>query len=509
MTLFDLFDAARQERPRATALNDVSYDDLHRGVLRVAHRLAQQGLKSGYRIALYCENRLAFVYTYLAALRLGAIVVPANVLYRASDLEHVLGNARVALVLASEATAGFVRDLPSTYAIVEAADVEAWARDCSIDPPVPSIDLDPDEVAMIVYTSGTTGRSKGAMLTHGNLVAISTALIVAWRWTAADTLLIALPLFHIHGLCAALNSSLAVGGRIIIHERFDAAAIVAEMQRDATMFFGVPTMYVRLLEGGVPPWTGDGVWRLRLCVSGSAPLSAEVFDEFTKRFGTEILERYGATEFGFALSNRLGGPRVGGSVGVPLPGMRVRIAALGETAALEAGETGELLVSGPSVFAGYWEMSEATAAAFATDADGTRWYRSGDLAVYDAAHGVYRIVGRLKELIITGGFNVYPREVEIEIEQFPTVAASAVVGIADRARGELPVAFVEARDGFDSEALLAHLRSRLASFKVPRDVVVVDALPRNALGKIEKHKLRAAHGAVHEVIERGPRPGGL
>jgi len=248
----------------------------------------------------------------------------------------------------------------------------------------------------------------------------------------------------------------------------------------------VPTMYVRLLErplDAAPP-------PLRLWVSGSAPLSADLFEQFRERFGAEILERYGATEFGFALTNRYGGPCIPGSVGVPFPAMRVRIASPGSAEPAPDDEVGEVLVSGTSVFKGYWENPDATADAFIVDDEGTRWYRSGDLGTYDSAQQVYRIVGRLKELIITGGFNVYPREVEIEIDQFVAVRASAVVGRPDRARGELPVAFIEAESGFDPEALLVHLRARVASFKVPREIIVVEALPRNALGKIEKHRLR-------------------
>ena len=253
------------------------------------------------------------------------------------------------------------------------------------------------------------------------------------------------------------------------------------------MFFGVPTMYVRLLEA-----LGTGtVPKLRLCVSGSAALAADVHDAFRERFGTDILERYGATEFGFALTNRYGGPRVAGSVGVPFPGTRVRVSDPKTRDDVPPGTVGELLVSGPSVFAGYWELPEATEAAFVTDANGTRWYASGDLALYDASDRVYRIVGRSKELIISGGFNIYPREIEIEIDRHPGVVASAVVGIPDAARGELPIAFLEATEAIDTDALLATLRERLASFKLPRAVHVVDALPRNAMGKIEKQKLLA------------------
>jgi malonyl-CoA/methylmalonyl-CoA synthetase len=487
MTVLDLFEASRSVRPAALAVNDVSYEALHRGSLRVLGKLLALGVARGDRVALYCENRIGFVYAYLAALRLGAIVVPVNVLYRSADLEHILQDSGARFVLASAQTRAHVSDLGRRCEVVDLADVERWATDASLPASAAPHDPDAEDVATIIYTSGTTGRSKGAMLTHGNLAAICASITTAWRWDERDTLLISLPLFHVHGLCAALNSSLAAGGRIIIHERFDAERTLREMRDSAvTMFFGVPTMYVRLLEQlgtEAPP-------ALRLWVSGSAALAADVFEAFRARFGVEILERYGASEFGFALTNRYGGPRVAGSVGVPFPAMRVRIVAPGAAEPVTPGEVGELLVGGASVFKGYWEDPDATAAAFLTDEEGTRWYRSGDLATFDDEQRVYRIVGRLKELIISGGFNIYPREIEIEIDRFQAVKASAVVGLPDHARGELPVAFVEVEEGFDPEALLGHLRGRVASFKVPKRIIVIEALPRNALGKIEKHRLR-------------------
>ncbi len=489
MTLLDLFDASVGARGTALAINGVSYRELAAGTLRVAHGLRELGLGPGDRIALFCENRLAFVYAYLAALRLGAIAVPANVLYRSSDLAHVLRDADVSLVLASDETAPHLAGLDAPP-VLAAGLVEAWASDLRVSvterPPLP----EPDAPAIIVYTSGTTGRSKGAVLTHANLAAIAAQLVTAWRWTANDTLAIALPLFHVHGLCAALNGTLACGARLLLHKRFDARAMLAQLAGPGvTMFFGVPTMYVRLLE---LTETVD-LPNLRLCVSGSAALSPEVFERFAARFGITILERYGATEFGFALGNRYGGPRIAGSVGIPFPGVAVRIANSDDGAAPDApGGVGELLVSGPNVFAGYWRNEAATAAAFLVDADGRRWYRSGDLASYDPRLQVYRIVGRLKDLIVSGGFNIYPLEVENEIDRFPGVRASAVIGVPDAARGESVAAFIEVELGaaFGEADLVAWLRSRVASFKIPKRVTVVDALPRNALGKVEKTKLR-------------------
>jgi malonyl-CoA/methylmalonyl-CoA synthetase len=484
MTLADLFDATLRDRSTSLAVDDVSHGDLHAGALGVAALLAQRGVARGDRVGIYCENRLGFVYAYLAALRLGAIVVPINVLYRAAELEHVLRDARIELVVSSAQTQPHLEGFG--VASIDASAIEARASETRA--PDASLDAKPEpgDIAAILYTSGTTGRSKGAMLTHGNLATTAMQLVTAWRWSECDTLAVALPLFHTHGLSAALNGTLTAGSRLILQPRFDATAMLAILGRDdVTMFFGVPTMYVRLLEAlgdGPPP-------ALRLCVSGSAALAPDVHDAFAARFGIDVLERYGATEFGFALTNRYGGPRLAGSVGVPFPGTRVRVCDLDSHDDVAAGDVGELLVAGPNVFAGYWEAPEATQNAFVTDRDGTRWYRSGDLARYDVANRVYRIVGRSKELIISGGFNIYPREIEIEIDRYPGVIASAVVGRSDAARGELPVAYVEISEPIDEAALLVSLRQRLASFKVPRAVHVVDALPRNAMGKIEKQKL--------------------
>ena len=415
MTILDLFDGALADRSDAPAYGAVSYAALHRGVYRVASKLQALGLRKGDLISIFCENRPGFVYAFIAALRLGLVAVPTNVLYRARDLGHVLEDSTANFVVVSQQTAEHVAVLGKGYKTIDAAEIERWAEDASIAPLVPESKPLGDDVAVIVYTSGTTGRSKGAMLTHGNLAMIATQVGTSWRWQASDTLVIALPLFHVHGLCAGLCSSLAMGGRIIIHERFDALKIIETMRSEkATMFFGVPTMYVRLLEHAK---AGD-VPRLRLFVSGSAALSADLHAQFQERFGVEILERYGATEFGFPLSNRYCGPRIAGSVGNTTPGSSAMIVRPDGTDPVPAGEVGELLISGPSVFKGYWKNEEATASAF-VEIDGVRWYRSGDLSRYDPERDVFEIVGRLKELIITGGYNVYPREVEEEIERFP------------------------------------------------------------------------------------------
>jgi malonyl-CoA/methylmalonyl-CoA synthetase len=478
-------DAHAAARPAALALDDVSYAALRDGSLRVAAKLREAGLRRGDRVAIYAENRPGFVYAYLGGLRAGATVVTVNVLYRSSDLEHILSDATPSVVCVSQQSAPFVA-VQDGRAVVDLADVERWAFDVSIAPLADPPPIEPDDVAILIYTSGTTGRSKGAMLTHGNLYAIAEQLNEAWRWTPADTLLLTLPLFHVHGMGAGLNGTLVAGARALLRERFDAPSVIAALAAgDATMFFGVPTMYVRILEQA-----GDVRFdRVRLFVSGSAALPATVHEAFAQRFGIAILERYGSTEFGFALSNRYEGPRYAGTVGFPLPGVEVRLADPNTGELIDAGATGEILVLGPNVFAGYWRNEAATQAAFARDEHGRRWYKSGDLATFDPERG-YAINGRLKELVISGGFNVYPIEVETELLRIPGIRAAAMIGQPDAARGEIPVAFVEVDDGFDPDAALALLRERLASFKVPKALYVIEVLPRNAMGKVEKPRLR-------------------
>jgi malonyl-CoA/methylmalonyl-CoA synthetase len=480
-TILAALDAHADATPEAPAIDATTYADLRRGVARVANRLAAAGVRAGDRLIVYAENRPGFIYTYLAGLRLGAVVVPANVLYRAGELEHVIADAGARAIAVSEQSAPHLPGSAADLIRLDLREVEAWFADPSLaedDRPAPAA---PDDVAILIYTSGTTGRAKGAMLTHGNLGAIAAQVNAAWRCTAADRLLLTLPLFHVHGLGAGLNGTLAAGGSLTLRERFDAGYAIDVLARgEATMFFGVPTMYVRFLEQAPPGTRFD---RVRLFVSGSAALPASVHESFEATFGASILERYGSTEFGFALGNRYEGPRFAGTVGFPLPDVRVRLDA-------PAGEAGEVLVNGPNVCAGYWGDPEKTVAAFLTDADGARWFKSGDLATFDPERG-YTICGRLKDLIISGGFNIYPSEVEDELLRVPGVRAGAIVGRPDDARGEVPVAFVEVDDPFDPAIVIETMRDRLASFKVPKAVYRLDALPRNAMGKVEKTRLRA------------------
>lgn len=483
--ILDALDLHARVRPASFAIDDVTYGELRDGASRVAERLRAVGVAPGDRVVLYAENSLGFVYAYLGALRAGAIVVPANVLYRESDLARIVEDSGARVMCVSAQSRPFVA---SGYSgpVVDLADVVAWAIDAHIAPY--ACDRTPDDTALLVYTSGTTGRAKGAMLTHANLAAIASQVTRAWAWTSRDTLLLTLPLFHIHGLCAGVNGTLATGARLLLRERFEVSDVIATLRAGkTTMFFGVPTMYVRILEradsGPFPA--------VRLFVSGSAALPASIHEAFAARFDASILERYGSTEFGFALTNRYDGARYPGTVGFPFPDVRVRLVDA-NACDIPDGEIGEILVSGPNVCAGYWRDADATAAAFVNDTDGTRWFRSGDLGTFDTERG-YAIVGRTKELIISGGFNIYPREIEDELVSIDGIRAAAVIGRPDAARGELPVAYVETEGvaDVDIEAVLATLRARLASFKVPREMTIVDELPRNAMGKIDKPALRA------------------
>jgi malonyl-CoA/methylmalonyl-CoA synthetase len=482
MTIPEILERHARETPSALALDDVTYEQLQAGAARVAAQLRRRGIADGERFVLYAENSHAFVYAYLGGLRAGAVVVPANVLYREADLGRVIEDADAIAVAVSQQSRPFVVTERQLIALDEVA---AWAADPSLAPddgPLPS----EDGVAILIYTSGTTGRAKGAMLTHGNLRAIASQVTEAWLWTSADVLLLALPLFHIHGLGAGLNGTLFAGGRVLLRERFDVHDVAATLRSgEVTMFFGVPTMYVRLLE----LTEGAPFDRVRLFVSGSAALPASTHEAFERRYGASILERYGSTEFGFALTNRYDGPRHAGTVGFPFPAVDVMLRGADGTA-VAPGEIGEILVSGPNVCAGYWRNDDATAASFIRDESGKRWYRSGDLGSFDPERG-YTIAGRIKELIISGGFNIYPLEVEDELARIGGIRGAAVVGKPDAARGELPIAFVETDETFDEARALETLRARLASFKVPRELRRVDVLPRNAMGKVDKPRLRA------------------
>jgi malonyl-CoA/methylmalonyl-CoA synthetase len=449
----------------------VTAGDLDRASREVAARLAGAGLRPGDRILMSAATSVELVETHVAALRLGLVVVPANTAYREREIAHLVGDAGPrAAVVDDPDRAGWIRRAdPDVLVVGPGVDVPHPPGG-----PAPVLDaVRPEDPAILGYTSGTTGTPKGAVLSHGNLLASSESVRLAWRWTGDDRLVLALPLFHIHGLGVGLHGTLLTGATAVLLPRFDPDAVLdAVAAHDATLFFGVPTMYARLAGS---PRLGE-LGRLRLCVSGSAPLPPAVFDRLADGSGQRILERYGMTETGMNVSNPYDGERRPGTVGFPLPGVELRL-----------GRDGEVQVRGPNVFGGYWKRPDATAAAFTDDG----WFKTGDIGEHDP-DGYLRLVGRAKDLIITGGLNVYPREVEDVFLEHPAVAEVAVAGTADPEWGEIVTAWIVPTPGAtrpkDVE-LAGFAADRLARFKCPRRFVFVDALPRNALGKVLRHEL--------------------
>jgi malonyl-CoA/methylmalonyl-CoA synthetase len=454
VNLLHLFDLSLRGRAEAPGLEwegrTYTFGELEARSDRVAHALAARGFVVGDRLCVYLANRIELVDLFLACVKLGVIFVPINVLYRDREIAHITNDAEPRALITAD-------DLQALYSTSEA--------------PRPVQTLDGDTPAAIIYTSGTTGASKGAVLTHNNFLANAVNLVTAWQITGRDRFLLALPLFHIHALGNGLHTWLVSGCRMRLLERFDHRTASADLlDFRPTLFFGVPTVYVRLLETEPKAAREIGA-AMRLFVSGSAPLPAQVLEQFRDLFGHTILERYGMTETFMNCSNPYVGERRAGTVGFPLPGVSARI------------EDGELLVKGPNVFAGYWRREEASAAAFTPDG----FFRTGDLATR-ADDGYITLLGRRSDLIISGGFNIYPREIEELLLEQEGVREAAVVGEADALRGEVPVAFIVGE--LDAARLEAVCRAELASFKVPRRFVLVESIPRTALGKVQKHLLR-------------------
>jgi len=473
MNLRNWYDKSFRLRPQEPALEwkgaTYTFGEIDARSNRLARALQARGLSRGDRMAVYLANSLDFIDLFLAAVKLGVIFVPVNILYRERELSHILGDAEPKLFVTE-------RELPALRE-------EASGKSAELE----QVPLDGDSPAALVYTSGTTGVSKGAILTHNNFAVNGANLLDAWRISSTDRFLLALPLFHVHALGNGLHCWLFSGCRMRLLERFEHEKAASEfLAFRPTLFFGVPTVYVRLLD--IPPDTAREIGQgMRLFVSGSAPLPAQVLEDFRKLYGHTILERYGMTETLMNISNPYDGERRPGSVGFPLPGVQTRIVDP-EGRDVPDGETGELYLKGPNVFPGYWRREDATKAAFL---DG--WFKTGDLA-QRSPDGYYTLCGRRSDLIISGGFNIYPREIEEFLMEQPEVAEAAVAAEADRVRGEVPVAYVVPRGGApcNTAALEARCREKLASFKCPRRFVVVEKLPRNALGKVQKHLLGAA-----------------
>ncbi len=467
-----------------------SYGDLERESACYARFLTGLGLQPGDRVAVQIEKSPAAVFLYLGCLRAGLIYLPLNPAYRTAEIEYYLDDAAPGAVVCRPSDLSGMRELAGPRGLQHIYTLDAdgqgtLAEACqSIDGEYDTRDVAPDDTAVLLYTSGTTGRPKGAMITHGNLAANARALHQAWGWRPDDVLLHALPLFHIHGLFVACHCVLLNGTKMILLPKFDVATVIQSLPR-ATMFMGVPTFYTRLLAD--PAFSRDVCGHMRLFVSGSAPLLPQTFDEFRQRTGHTILERYGMTETGMNTSNPLDGPRRPGTVGKPLPGVSARIVN-DRDQPLPAGEVGQLQVKGTNVFKGYWRQPQKTAEDFTADG----YFRTGDLARMDD-DGYVTIVGRSKDLIISGGLNIYPKEIENYLDKIDGVRESAVIGAPHPDFGEAVVAVVvlaPGREDVTEASMIAALKEKIAGYKVPKRVFFVTDLPRNTMGKVQKNLLR-------------------
>lgn len=474
-----------------------SWRDLERGSAKIAHLLASLKLPPGSRIAAQVEKSPEALMLYLATVRAGFVYLPLNTAYRADEMRYFIDNAAPAIVVCTPLHFGWIAQIAFAAGVSHVYTLDAPAegrnsgsllsRALHFPDQFDTVHSAPDDLAAILYTSGTTGRSKGAMLTHGNLASNVKVLHEAWHWQRDDVLLHALPLFHIHGLFVAAHGALYSGSKMIFLPKFDSDPVLQQLPR-STVFMGVPTYYVRLLAD--PRLTRDACAGMRLFVSGSAPLLSETFNEFARRSGHTILERYGMSETAMLTSNPYDGERRAGTVGPALPGISVRVVdAHGKPCA--PSEIGDIQVKGPNVFKGYWQMPERTAEEFTADG----FFKTGDVGRFDA-DGYLSIVGRSKDLIISGGYNVYPKEIESVIDELPGVLESAVIGIAHADFGEAVTAIVVPRDGaaLSEAAIIGALKSRIANFKVPKRVHVMNELPRNTMGKVQKNLLREQFG---------------
>lgn len=474
----------------------LSYAELAALSGRFANFLARNGIGPNHRVAAKVEKSVEAIALYLATLRAGAVYLPLNTAYTAAETEYFIRDARPTLIVCDPREEADLRAITAkTGGSVATLDEQGHGSLVEAAATLPAsfdtVTRGRDDLAAILYTSGTTGRSKGAMLTHGNLVSNALTLVEQWRYSQRDVLIHALPIYHIHGLFVAGNITFAARARILFMQKFDAERILAAMAR-STVLMGVPTFYVRLLQS--PNLSEATTAGMRLFVAGSAPLLAETHRDWKKRTGHEILERYGMTETGMIASNPYDGPRIPGSVGRPLPAVEVRITDPESGAPLPTDDVGMIEVKGPNVFAGYWNMPDKTAAEFRADG----FFITGDLGKRDA-QGYLHIVGRGKDLIITGGFNVYPKEIETEIDAIPGVTESAVVGVPHADFGEGVTAAVVRSSGssVNERTIIDALSGRLAKFKQPKRVIFVEALPRNAMGKVQKNLLRERFADVY------------
>jgi malonyl-CoA/methylmalonyl-CoA synthetase len=493
-----LFDAIRAAAARGAVFIETAegrrwtYGDMLEFSGRLAGALQGLGVTPGDRVAVQVEKSPEALMLYLACLRAGAVYLPLNTAYTLAELDYFIGDAEPRLVVVAPKAAEGVRTVAGKHgAQVETLDeagggsLLVLAADAGAD--FPDAARGADDLAAILYTSGTTGRSKGAMLTHDNLLSNALTLRDYWRFTGADRLIHALPIFHTHGLFVASNVTLLAGASMYLLPKFDAGEVLRLME-SASVMMGVPTFYVRLLQH--PGLTRTAAEGMRLFVSGSAPLLAETHRSFAERTGHAILERYGMTETNMNTSNPYDGERIAGTVGFPLPGVSLRVSEPETGRPVPDGETGMIEVKGPNVFAGYWRMPEKTAAEFRADG----FFITGDLGKVDA-RGYVHIVGRGKDLVISGGYNIYPKEVESEIDAMAGVVESAVIGLPhpDFGEGVTAVVVREKGSALDEAAVLDGLRERLARYKQPKRVLFIDDLPRNTMGKVQKNVLREAY----------------
>jgi len=472
-----------------------SWRDLDRATAMIANLLAGLKLPEGSRIAVQVEKSVEAMMLYLATLRAGYVFLPLNTAYQSAEIEYFIGNAEPAVVVCTGRNFGWVSKIAfkagtrHVFTLNEDRTGSLLERAAHCGDRHTIAVKGEDDLAAILYTSGTTGRSKGAELTHGNLLSNARVLKDYWGWKPGDVLIHALPIFHVHGLFVALHGALLNGSKMIWFGRFDPKRVIERMP-DATVFMGVPTLYTRMLA---EPGLGQAAARnMRLFISGSAPLLIETFNEWKERTGHTILERYGMSETIMLTSNPYDardGERRGGTVGFPLPGVGVRVRS-DEGAHVPAGEIGNIEVQGPNVFKGYWRMPGKTKEEFTADG----WFKTGDVGKIDAL-GYVTIVGRSKDLIISGGYNVYPAEIEGYINDMPGVAESALVGVPHPDFGEVGVAVVIPKPGaeLDGDRIVAGLKSQLANFKIPKRCFVVKELPRNSMGKVQKNLLREQH----------------
>jgi malonyl-CoA/methylmalonyl-CoA synthetase len=472
-----------------------SWDDIDRATARIANLLLGLGLPPDARVAAQVEKSPEALLLYLATLRAGFTYLPLNTAYRADEIAYFVGDAEPAVFVCSPQNFGWVAQIAFKSGTAHVFTLSEHRTGSLLERAMHQADQcepvarNADDLAAILYTSGTTGRSKGAMLTHGNLAANAQTLHAYWQWQAGDVLLHALPLFHVHGLFVASHGALLNGSKMIFLPKFDSEQVIERLPR-TTIFMGVPTYYVRLLADAA--FTREVCANMRLFISGSAPLLLDTFNDFIARTGYTILERYGMSETNMLTSNPYDGERVGGSVGFPLPGVSVRVTNdQGQACATD--EIGAIQVKGPNVFKGYWRMPEKTAQEFTGDG----YFITGDVGKFDEK-GYLSIVGRSKDLIISGGFNVYPKEIETILDEMDGVVESAVIGVPHADFGEAVVAVVVAKANSDlsADAMIATLKQKIANFKVPKKIHFVDDLPRNAMGKVQKKVLRERYASV-------------